>query len=77
MDDDVATKRVFMGNWVREIKWDWVWKSACKEGKCTLQGLASTITLCWQIDGIYAALANGMQCIASTKSQINYKTCRL
>lgn len=24
MDDDVATKRVFMGNWVRKIKWDWV-----------------------------------------------------
>lgn len=24
MDEDVATKRAFMGNWVREIKWDWV-----------------------------------------------------
>lgn len=23
MDDDVATKRAFMGNWVRQIKWDW------------------------------------------------------
>lgn len=24
MDDDVATKGAFMGNWVREIKWDQV-----------------------------------------------------
>ena len=23
MDDDVAKERAFMGNWVREIKWDW------------------------------------------------------
>lgn len=53
------------------------WKSACKEGKYTLQGLASTITLRGQIDGIYAALASGTQSIASTKTQINCKTCRL
>lgn len=32
-DDDVATKRAFMVNWVGEIKWDWVGKSACEEGK--------------------------------------------
>lgn len=53
------------------------WKSACKEGKYTLQGLASTITLRGQIDGIYAALASGTQSIASTKTQINCKTSRL
>lgn len=53
------------------------WKSACKEGKYTLQGLASTITLRGQIDGIYAALASGTQSIASTKTQINCKTCRV
>lgn len=61
MDDDVATKRVFMGNWVREIKWDWVGNlHAKRESKCC-RVLAATITLLRRIDGVYAALASGMQ----------------
>ena len=52
MDDDVATKRAFMGNWVREIKWDWDGNlHASRESKrCRVR--LFTITLLRQIHGI-------------------------
>lgn len=38
MDDDAATMRALMGNWVREIEWDKVGKSASVRGKVNAAG---------------------------------------
>lgn len=71
MDDDVAKKRAFMGNWVREIKWNWDGNLHARRESERCGGSASTITLHRRIRGIFTALASRMQSIARTKTQIN------